>query len=1275
MLSGIIRPVVGPLLRPPMGRSPVALAARLTLDFLAGFANPTLRTTRSGLATCIGPDGTTQWGPHNLCGESNTLLGWGASLLANSVPLAAAAFDGGQYAMQANTVTGTLNFSKVFTSADTKMSMSVDVQRGNFDTGNGAFTYGFYNSSTLVDLAYITVNYATGAVALTGPQAATSIAYSKDLGNGWFRIGITVTSGIAPGQTINTYLGGVGSPSSAGLFWRMARVMVNNGTSMDYVDSTVKNRLGYSNDFTNAAWVKTGSTVYEKTCTGPTGQPASTLVSGQVNAQLTQSVTISGVCTAGLLIRRRLGTGAISLRASNGATWIAQNLTGDWTACFNDSGKAASASSLDILMAASGDQIDICDARLVPGTGTPTLGDERITTTPTANNGWTPVGTGGVKVAGGATGSIYGAYGAFGSPYRMTVVVAAVSGTLTPQLGSTPLTPITVPGTYTYDVTPTAGAYFYVDGTAATTANVTSVSVKPITYGPIPYSYNAGPAPAVGPLYAQRTDYDVSTVSGIGPSLVTGTWTLNAGDQPTYITNVTSANGVVTATSAGGLNSGYTATQVIPTVVGKMYLAYANTTTTNPSGTCGLGATGTAPKIGPTGGGPVSYPFVATTTATTFTLTIQPNALNGTVSSHSGVVVQEAFAGSIAGYGPDRVVNGDFASGAAGWVNSAASGVGWASITTAGATISAGSSGWLMQTAMPATIGAQYLVTVAVAGTFTGSVALAGEGFASNSLSILGTQTFPVTAKQLTGLRIWGNLSAGSATVALVSVKEIQFASRGALIEPTQVTQLLANPDDLSASPWTGAVSATNDGTKFRGRPMWKLAKTLSANSEPKTNSISGTQPTGYSTQRVAFLASSNSTQADFGLLGGTSTWGNAGDATCVIESGPGVVTQQAGALWRVTGLSTNVPTVISQTRNLLVSETLGLYVYPDTSVSTTIGKAVYFQTDGLVAGTSMGSFIPNPATSGSLVRVADTSSVGYDDLVKALPWLMDTNLLADPEGTAATLVTDSGVTTAATTISGYANSIQFPASNTLNAAYRTTTNAASTVYTFQCVVQMDDNSAPVVGATSAIGDFSVQANNAPQGGIVTPLGGGAYLVTCTYLSGGWTSCGIVRYVSQSGKGFRVTAMKNNPGPVAQTYYPQSSKQGTIVFEGDLTYGSTAAVLFCLENTVSNRVLLYKPTAVNTLYGYINGNGVNSNQVITSGVPFKAAIGFSLASAGIAANGSSEAAITPGAFALAPNVLKIANDATNGGSGSVHLRRLRIFNTNLPASTKQALTR
>lgn len=95
------------------------------------------------------------------------------------------------------------------------------------------------------------------------------------------------------------------------------------------------------------------------------------------------------------------------------------------------------------------------------------------------NNGWTPSGTGGTKAVSGSTGSLFAIVNLTANRmHEMIVVVSAISGTITPQLGNVPSTNITTPGTHYRYITPTAGTICYLDAPAATTATVASVSIR-----------------------------------------------------------------------------------------------------------------------------------------------------------------------------------------------------------------------------------------------------------------------------------------------------------------------------------------------------------------------------------------------------------------------------------------------------------------------------------------------------------------------------------------------------------------------------------------------------------------------------------------------------------------------------------------------------------------------------------------------------------------------------------------------------------------------------
>jgi hypothetical protein len=112
--------------------------------------------------------------------------------------------------------TGTASIGSIVVNA-TSVTYTVYVKLGNADLPTNFRSFGLYNATALADLAYISVNYATGAItSLTGPQAAGATAISQTLSNGWFRIGVTITTGITSGNTVNAYLGALGGLKVAG---------------------------------------------------------------------------------------------------------------------------------------------------------------------------------------------------------------------------------------------------------------------------------------------------------------------------------------------------------------------------------------------------------------------------------------------------------------------------------------------------------------------------------------------------------------------------------------------------------------------------------------------------------------------------------------------------------------------------------------------------------------------------------------------------------------------------------------------------------------------------------------------------------------------------------------------------------------------------------------------------------------------------------------------------------------------------------------------------
>lgn len=181
-------------------------------------------------------------------------------------------------------------------------------------------------------------------------------------------------------------------------------------------------------------------------------------------------------------------------------------------------------------------------------------------------------------------------------------------------------------------------------------------------------------------------------------------------------------------------------------------------------------------------------------------------------------------------------------------------------------------------------------------------------------------------------------------------------------------------------------------------------------------------------------------------------------------------------------------------------------------------------------------------------------------------------NLLTHAEGNVASQA-GSMVTDAAVSIIGYAASIQFGDNSVNRWAYRSVALAAAAPMILTVVVQMDDNSVPVVSTNTSTGDFllTMFGNVLLTPSTVTSLGGNRYLVTAQVTTGASGNIGVVKYAGQSAKGFRVTAMKlNKVGELPSTY----SASPELVSNGGFDNGTVGwAIEATSSMSVANGVL------------------------------------------------------------------------------------------------------
>ena len=175
----------------------------------------------------------------------------------------------------------------------------------------------------------------------------------------------------------------------------------------------------------------------------------------------------------------------------------------------------------------------------------------------------------------------------------------------------------------------------------------------------------------------------------------------------------------------------------------------------------------------------------------------------------------------------------------------------------------------------------------------------------------------------------------------------------------------------------------------------------------------------------------------------------------------------------------------------------------------------------------------------GAQVNQGSVAAAYQKTVATTTEWGANQNLVTHSEGVVSTLDSSLVVTDAGTTITGYANSIQFGDNTVTRLAYKLYTHKIGATYTISVIVQMDDNSAPVVGLNNSSGDFCLVGSSrvTTSTPVVTSLGGNVYRVSSSLVTTNTPpSWGVVKYTTQSSKGFRITGIQVNEGSVVQNY-------------------------------------------------------------------------------------------------------------------------------------------
>ena len=214
--------------------------------------------SRASLATVTDADGKIKWAPHNLLSYSeqfDNTTGW----IANAATVAANAVAAPNGTTTADTMTATGSLSSIrqaYTIAG-RLTFSVFVRAGTNSSvllrilaaGNG------YDASFTLSGAGTA---GTPTIQGTGGTISNMTAAITDIGSSWYLCSVTFTDS----STSNVFIGQSASSGTIHLWGAsltrsdLGGMQANTSAYPLYNPTTAKNLLGFSEDFSNAAWVK-----------------------------------------------------------------------------------------------------------------------------------------------------------------------------------------------------------------------------------------------------------------------------------------------------------------------------------------------------------------------------------------------------------------------------------------------------------------------------------------------------------------------------------------------------------------------------------------------------------------------------------------------------------------------------------------------------------------------------------------------------------------------------------------------------------------------------------------------------------------------------------------------------------------------------------------------------------------------------------------------------------------------------------------------------------
>lgn len=207
----------------------------------------------------------------------------------------------------------------------------------------------------------------SGSGSTVTSAGTTSVITS--VGDGWYRCSITANATISTaGASIQfriatslstTPANYLGTDKSGLYLWGAQIGAVTYETApRAYNNTTPKNLLGFTEEFSNAAWVKPLATVTANSIADPNGNlNADTLSATLGNATILQNISLlAAPYTFSIWLKRKTGTGNINITI-NGVTFVTQAVTADWARFSTTLTPSAGTKNIGVQIVTLGDEV------------------------------------------------------------------------------------------------------------------------------------------------------------------------------------------------------------------------------------------------------------------------------------------------------------------------------------------------------------------------------------------------------------------------------------------------------------------------------------------------------------------------------------------------------------------------------------------------------------------------------------------------------------------------------------------------------------------------------------------------------------------------------------------------------------------------------------------------------------------------------------------------------------------------------------------------------